>query len=92
MISIRDPTSYFFDEKKGYERLYSLHREKEAYAFVESVNRTDSPPPPASPNPSMCVGVATVKRPVKERYVRGTIGSLLEGLSEAERAPKQINV
>lgn len=85
-ISVRDPTSYFFDKRKGYERSYSLHREKEAYAFLESVNSTDSPPPPASPNPSMCVGVATVKRPVQEQYVRGTIGSLLVGLSEAERA------
>lgn len=34
----------------------------------------------------MCVGVATVKRPIQEQYVRGTIGSLLEGLSEVERA------
>ena len=84
--SIRDPTSYFFDERKGYERSYSLHREEEAYRFIETVNRTDSPSPPASPNPSMCVGVATVKRPVQEQYVRGTIGSLLEGLSETERA------
>ena len=54
--------------------------------FLENVNRTDSPPPPASPNPSMCVGAATVKRPIQEQYVRGTIGSLLEGLSEAEGA------
>lgn len=84
--SVRDPTSHFFDERKGYERSYSLHREKEAYAFLENFNHTDSPPPPASPNPSMCLGVATVKRPVQEQYVRGTIGSLLEGLSEAERA------
>lgn len=34
----------------------------------------------------MCVGVATVKRPIQEQYVRGTIGSLLEGLLGAERA------
>lgn len=34
----------------------------------------------------MCIGVATVKRPIREQYVRGTIGSVLEGLSEAERA------
>lgn len=84
--SIRDPTSYFFDERKGYERSYSIHREKEAYAFIENTNRTDSPPPLLSPNPSICVGVATVKRPIQEQYVRGTVGSLLEGLSEAERA------
>lgn len=84
--SVRDPTSYFFDPSKGYERSYSLIREKQAYAFVESANRSDSSSTPASPSPSMCVGVATVKRPIQEQYVRGTIGSLLAGLSEAERA------
>lgn len=85
IASARDPTSYFFDERKGYERSYSLHREKQAYAFIDSVNSTDSPAPAASTQPLMCVGVATVKRPTAEQYVRGTIGSLLEGLSDAER-------
>lgn len=34
----------------------------------------------------MCVGIATVKRPGQEQHVRATVGSLLEGLSDAERA------
>ena len=83
--SARDPTSYFFSEKKGYERLYSLQREEEAYRFIRSANRTDAPAL-ATSNPSMCIGVATVKRPTQKQYVRSTVGSLLEGLSDAERS------
>lgn len=85
-LSARDPTSYFFNGKKGYERLYSLQRERQAYAYIESVNHTDSPSPSASTPSAICIGVASVKRPTQEQYVRGTIGSLLEGLSDAERA------
>ena len=86
VASARDPTSYFFDEKKGYQRSYSIEREKQAYTYIESANHTDSPSPSPSVNPSMCIGVATVARRSEEQYVRGTIGSLLEGLSDAERA------
>ena len=50
---------------------------------------TDLPPPPVSPNPSICVGVATVKLSIQYQYVKGIVGSLLEGLSEAERAQVQ---
>ena len=82
--SARDPTSYFFNEKKGYERRYSLQREEAAHRFIESANRTHVPAFPRS-NTSMCIGVATVKRPTQEQYVRSAIGSLLEGLSDAER-------
>lgn len=85
-MSARDPTSYFFDEQKGYSRSYSLRREKEAYRFIEEKNSTDLPTPAESNRPSMCVGVATVKRSTSQQYVRATIGSLLEGLSDAERA------
>ena len=85
--SARDPTSYFFDKRAGYERKYSIHREKQAYEFIEGVNRTHRLLAPVdSLYPSMCVGVATVNRPTNAQYVRGTIGSLLEGLSNAERA------
>lgn len=86
IVSARDPTSYFFNERKGYHRSYSLHREKDAFRFIESVNRTGISAPAASVHPSMCIGVATVKRPALEQYVRATIGSILEGLSDAERA------
>ena len=81
----RDPTSYFFDEKQGYQRSYSIKREREAYAYIESVNNTETARQSESKNPSLCVGVATIARP-HEQYVRGTIGSLLDGLTGTERA------
>ncbi|KAG8533074.1 uncharacterized protein KY384_001857 [Bacidia gigantensis] len=84
--SARDPTSYFFDKAQGYQRMYSKQREKQAYAYIESVNHTGIPPPSSSETPSMCLGVATIARPSTEQYVRGTVGSLLEGLSDSERA------
>jgi hypothetical protein len=86
IASARDPTTYFFDEKEGYQRSYSIEREKQAYAYLGNLNHTDSSGSPHSENPSMCIGVTTVARPSKEQYVRGTVGSLLEGLSDAERA------
>ena len=86
VASARDPTTYFFDERKGYERTYSAQREKQAYAYIERFNHTASSGPSSSDNPSMCIGVATIARRSEEQYVRGAVGSLLEGLSDAERA------
>ena len=83
-VSARDPTSFFFDEKRGYERIYSSKRAEEAYRFVEDANRTDFHATKSSASPSMCIGVATITRP--EQYVRQAVGSLLEGLSEKERS------
>ena len=84
-VSARDPTSYFFNARKAYDRSYSLRREEEALRFIGSVNSTNIPAPAAISHPSMCIGVATVKRPALEQYVRATIGSVLEGLSDTER-------
>ena len=85
IVCARDPTSYFFNGRKGYHRSYSQHREEEGLRFIKSVNETGIPAPIAFDHPSMCIGVATVKRPTQEQYVRATIGSILEGLSDAER-------
>ena len=85
LASSRDPTSYFFDEVNGYERRYSLQREREAYSFIRSANDTLNGPIKSRGEPSMCVGVATISRPSGHQYVRGTIGSLLEGLSAEDR-------
>ena len=84
--SAHDPTSYFFNPATGYQRSYSLVREHEAYAYIKKSNFTGSTSQKSSASPSLCVGVATVARGSKEQYVRGTIGSLLEGLSDIERA------
>ncbi|KAI4214290.1 MAG: hypothetical protein LQ351_003043 [Letrouitia transgressa] len=82
---VRDPTSYFFDETKAYQRLYSLQREHEALELLRAANRSGVSESRQSDSPSMCVGVATISRPSKDQYVKGTIGSLLEGLTETQR-------
>ncbi|KAI9682197.1 MAG: hypothetical protein M1817_000251 [Caeruleum heppii] len=83
----RDPTSYFFDPTRAYERRYSNERIKQADAFIEAAHRVS---PPASEvtrtePPSLCLGIATVARRGGEQYVRQTVGSLLAGLTEVER-------
>lgn len=78
-----DPTSFFFDPSKGYQRVYSSKREKQADAFIDSANRAGGQPSSQS-SPSICLGVATIAR-TKEQYIRRTIGSLLEGLTDDQR-------
>ncbi|KAI4226529.1 MAG: hypothetical protein L6R40_008284 [Gallowayella cf. fulva] len=80
-----DPTSYFFDQAHGYERRYSLHREQQAYNFIRAANNTSTRPIPTQIGHLMCIGIATVGRTSAQQYVRGTIGSLLQGLAEEER-------
>ena len=79
----RDPTSFFFDSSKGYQRVYSLKREQQADAFIETANRSTEAPK-SQTNPSICLGIATIAR-AKEQYIRCTVGSLLEGLTETQR-------
>ena len=83
-VFYRDPTSFFFDPARGYERHYSLTRQEEAEVFVQNSNSTTSRTP-ARKDPQLCVGVATVGRD-EEQYVRSTIGSLLDDLTSTERA------
>lgn len=78
-----DPTSFFFDPSKGYQRVYSLKREKQADAFIETANRSARQTSSQS-SPSICLGIATIAR-TGEQYIRRTIGSLLEGLSHDQR-------
>ena len=79
----KDPTSYFFVPSVGYQRSYSLQREEEARAFIAAQNLSTSLHLPQT-NPSICLGLATIARS-GEQYVRNTVGSLLEGLSEDQR-------
>ena len=79
----RDPTSAFFDPNRGYERKYSLTRQNEADSFVQN-SIVSAPSGDARGDPVMCVGIATVGRD-EEQYITSTIGSLLDGLSSAER-------
>ena len=80
----RDPTSFFFDPSKGYRRVYSLEREAQADAYIEAANQSVNEPSPQS-NPAICLGIATIARS-KEQYIRRTIGSLYEGLSDRQRS------
>ncbi|KAI4190426.1 MAG: hypothetical protein L6R41_000806 [Letrouitia leprolyta] len=80
----RDPTSFFFGLKKGYEKVYSLSREQQADAFVGATNRTTDAPP-SQLNAEVCLGIATIARS-KDQYIRRAVGSLLEGLTDTQRA------
>ena len=81
--SSRDPTSSFFDPVYGYNKIYSVRREEQAAAFINSANALTEEHIPGA-EPKLCLGVATVSRPDKQ-YIRATIGSLLDGLSVSER-------
>ncbi|KAE8149388.1 hypothetical protein BDV25DRAFT_2883 [Aspergillus avenaceus] len=85
--SHRDPTSAFFQPKKGYLTAYSDIRFNQAQDFIEQVNNQTNSHAAwrSSDRPNLCVGVATVARK-GARYFKSAVGSILEGLSEAERA------
>ncbi|KAL8832060.1 MAG: hypothetical protein Q9170_005027 [Blastenia crenularia] len=82
----RDPTSFFFDPTKGYQKVYSLKRESQADAFIAAANRSTTTKPGSQPRPmpTVCLGIATIARS-EQQYIRRTIGSLLEGLTDAQR-------
>ena len=81
----RDPTSYFFDPVRGYQRYYSLVRQQQAEAFIEaSSHKPSTNTPHKTIAPKLCIGIATIARE-NEQYVQATIGSLLEGLTPDER-------
>jgi hypothetical protein len=80
----RDPTSAFFDPRYGYERIYSLKRQEQAEVFIAAA-RSNHSVVKTTRTPKLCVGISTIGRPGKQ-YVSYTIGSLLEGLTEQERA------
>jgi len=85
----RDPTSFFFDSTRAYNRDYSLVRKNESDAFIEAAAtkpfRRTVPYLPSAPRPLLCIGIPTTTRPTGDVYVRTTIGSLLAGLDARER-------
>jgi GR25 family glycosyltransferase involved in LPS biosynthesis len=84
VISSRDPSSFFYDAKRAYLRRYSLTRIEEASDFI-AISGHDGDHVKASSDPSICVGIATVQRNDAE-YFDLLVGSLLDGLSDAERS------
>ncbi|KAL8655087.1 MAG: hypothetical protein Q9210_001108 [Variospora velana] len=87
----RDPTSFFFNPAKGYQRVYSLKREGQADAFIQAANHSASELHPQQSTPSICLGIATIAR-TKEQYIRRTIGSLLDGLTHQQRSSIHLSV
>ncbi|RMZ75820.1 hypothetical protein DV737_g5126, partial [Chaetothyriales sp. CBS 132003] len=90
-ICARDPTSFFFDAGRAYEKEYSLKRIEEAERCLQDANRLGRPERSAGQVPKLCVGVATVARR-GEQYVGLTVGSLLAGLSKTERQDVFLNL
>ncbi|KAJ5670949.1 hypothetical protein N7507_000076 [Penicillium longicatenatum] len=83
--SAHDPGSVFFDPWTGYDASYSAIRIEEGDIYIEATdNTTSSDFPKASRAPQLCVGIATVARE-GIRYLRSTVGTLLDGLSVEER-------
>ncbi|KAJ6003368.1 hypothetical protein N7451_005915 [Penicillium sp. IBT 35674x] len=82
--SYRDPGSVFFNPWTAYDTSYTDVRLEEADLYIESVTNA-SVLPKAGPEPGLCVGIASIARH-GVRYFKSTVGTVLEGLSEAERA------
>lgn len=85
--SYRDPTSVFFNPWTAYDPDYTAIRLKEADEYIESVNNnvTEATVPKAGEKPGLCVGIASIARH-GVRYFKSSVGTVLEGMSEAERA------
>jgi hypothetical protein len=82
--SSRDPGSWFFKPSSGYSQQYSATRQEQAERFVEAA--VEIPPyTKSTPATGLCVGIPSIARD-GARYLRTTVGSLLAGLSQEERA------
>jgi hypothetical protein len=82
----RDPTSFFFNPATAYEPTYSMQRKHQAESFVAAANVSSLRSfEHAQKPPVVCIGISTIARLGGNQYVRSTIGSLLDGLSNEER-------
>ena len=70
---------------------YTTVREAEAKTLIDGAEVGTDLPREASANPVICAAVISVKR--KEiQYLNGTVGSLLEGLTDEERNSLNVQV
>jgi hypothetical protein len=84
--SSRDPGSCFFDPSTAYDLSYSAVRLEQAAKFIDTANNTmGALKPEISRQPTLCLGIASIARK-GARYLRGSVGTIFEGLSETERA------
>jgi hypothetical protein len=84
VVAAPDPSSFFLDVERAYQRRYSSIRIQEAKDFIANLNNSEGYSKALS-DPSICIGIATVQRN-DARYFYLLVGSLLEGLSHAERS------
>jgi hypothetical protein len=92
--SARDPTSVFFNPRKGYAARYSAIRREQAEAYLHSYHTAGHSNVVKAGNErqrKLCVGIPSFKRE-GVHYLRDTIGSLLEGLTPEERQELYIMV
>jgi hypothetical protein len=84
--AVRDPTSIFFNPKKGYQPRYSQLRHKHATEFISAHNSTERFGWLKASNieKKLCVGIPSFGYRGAQ-YVHEIIRSLLEGLAAEER-------
>ena len=86
-ICARDPGSIFFKPAIAYQRKYSVVRQEQAERYINQSSadaRKVSSEPGTEQEKHLCIGIPSVGRE-GTRYLRTTVGSLLEGLSPEER-------
>ncbi|KAB5576316.1 hypothetical protein GE09DRAFT_953867 [Coniochaeta sp. 2T2.1] len=96
----RDPHGAYFHSEGVYDLGYSAVRQQEAREFIRQYAdydaKTNSPPSPerAGPHPALCAAFVTVRRdhPDAALYFADSVGSMLAGLSERERAVINLRV
>ena len=86
----RNPHSAFFHSEHVYDLEYSAYRQEEARAYQKGAT-TDVGLPKAGKSPEICAAITTIKREGLQ-YLEDTVGSLLAGLTEAERAKVWITI
>lgn len=99
---IRDPSSFFFNDKTAYKPIYSRLREQQALDFIKrtgqdalagagtdngsrALHTSSDDISPGRSSRKMCIGIMTILRREKQHFP-AAIGSLLDGLTPAERA------
>lgn len=87
----RDPTSYFFRPEQARVLSYSAYRKGQARKFADNAAlhapvkyQPSHDGNPAGEHPDICVAIGSVSRHGFS-YLKDTLGSVLEGLDDAER-------
>lgn len=83
-VSALDPTSIFFNPRKGYVPRYSAVRRQEAEAYVASYNPATVVKAGPEKTRKLCVGIPSYNRP-QAKHLQSAVGSLLHGLTAEER-------